>query len=180
MKYLLIITLTIGLSSGIFAQKTFDEKLDRYDNNAVIMFCRQDINEMPIWSKNNDYVGCNVKGDWIVFELKKARLKKTKLGEHKVGILLNLDVIVHIPDSIAEFMKESTNYDIRSITLPDSTTIQMKSDLVKSELLINDKSVMTLKGNCHSLSATLNGKYLAFISELEGLIVMRLKDGEEN
>ena len=175
MKYSWLILFLFGALSGINAQKSLKEKLVKFDNNTAIMFHRQDIDEMPLWSENSDYLGCNVSGDWVVFDLHKARFKKTDLGRYRVGILANLNVISFITDELVAELKESTNYDMRSITLPNSKTVQVKSDIYKSELILNDKVIMTLSGNCHSLSASLDGKYLAFISELDGLIVMSLE-----
>ncbi len=176
MKYLLMMILIFTAFIEINAQKSFGEKLNKFDKNAVVMFHRQDIDEMPLWSENNHFVGCNVSGEWIVFDLKKVRFKKFKLGDYKVGILANLNVISPISNDLVLTLKESTNYDMRSIKLHNSKTIEIKSDIFKSQLLINEKLVMTLRGNCHSLSSTLDGKYLAFISELDGLIVMSLED----
>ena len=174
MRNLFIILFVFIVVSEANAQRILGDKLDRFGNKTAIMFYRQDIDEMPLWSVGNKYLAVNIKGDWFAFDLQYAKFQKTKMDGMKVGILKNLEIIDALSDELIPELKESTNFDIRKLELKSGKKIAIESDLFASTLYINGNDLMKLKGNCHSLSVSSDEKYLAFISELNGLIVLEL------
>lgn len=174
LRILTVSVLVLFSCCSLKAQNLLADKLEKFDHHAAIMMWSQSIDEMPLWTPNGEYVCFNMAGDWFAIGLEAAKFTKTKLCGYKVGILKNLDIIGSVDEADIATIKESNNYGMREITLPNGDLVTLTADLWKSTLSIAGKEIMVLNGNSHSLTANEDGSYLAFISELNGLIVLDL------
>ncbi|MDX2082835.1 MAG: hypothetical protein SFV53_02470 [Rickettsiales bacterium] len=139
------------------------------------------IDEYPLWSSDSQFVAANVMGTWHKFYLKNIKLSEVEWKQQKIGIVVNKDAMSDLTNQeLKQFYHHSKNGG-RRITTKTGEKIELKLSDQSSSLIITQNNaqptVLWSSGieNCHSLSLSPNEKYVAYLCELNGMFVMRLK-----
>lgn len=151
-------------------------ELNRCDVNTVLLWPVPNIDEYPLWSKNSDYLAFNQMGRWIKLNLNEVFLTPADWRGRTIG-MNTTEVLDSVTTEDLEEYKKATIYDPRKVTTKDGITLELKMTDSYTEFAIVDKNkkekrlLQTGGDNCHSLSLSPNEKFVAFISEMNGLMV---------
>jgi hypothetical protein len=176
--------LSLVFSLGLFSVKTLygqlarplDIEMTRLGADITVLVPYGAIDEYPIWSPNSDYVGINVMGEW-----KKVGLTETYLvgadWSKKLVASYNFNGVME-PMSMEEIeeYKAASPWDPHKVTATDGTIFQITPPTPGTTFTISKpgqktKLIWSQGGVYHSLTLSPDGKYLAFLSETNGLMI---------
>lgn len=148
---------------------------------TVLVANVEGIDEYPLWSPKSDFVACYIFGDWHKFNLNEMTLATGDWHDQMIGIMNNAKAVSVIKDSseLKRFLAVSP-FNEREVTTKRGTKIELRynSDFTVSFVITKDRIPMVLwtsEGeNCHSLTLSPDGKFVAFICELNGLMIMKV------
>ena len=178
MKHFLIICaiLTAYNVNGQYARNV-SEELDRIDAKIglVVPF---GIDYFPIWSEDSKKIYFNIRDTWKIFDLNKVVLVETVWRDWAIGY--NPKAIFELADStlIGSFeldrsiesllisTNENTEAKIEQYGLQSGITIKHKGEVVFE--MVSGGEVY------HSPAISPDGKYVAFIAEMNGLMLVKL------
>jgi hypothetical protein len=154
--------------------------MDRLKVDTVLIAKTTGLDEWVLWSKDGNHVGLNVIGKWIKIDLSKVVLVDAKWrGGKLLAVNINQESAALASDAeIQEWLKTSTVYP-RELTLISGTKIELRQVELSTALVITPKggqanTIWVTGGeNCHSLTASPTGEYFAFVSEMNGAVIMR-------
>ncbi len=182
MKRLLFLLL-IAFSVASFAQKegTIDSELDRLRTETVLIIQSQAVDEYPLWSNESDYIGCNVMGKWYKVRLTNIQLQEATWRNQTIGVLTTQDALSDMTQKEVEGFKKVSKFQPREVITSDGTKIELKMKGFSVSLIVTsqgkDPELYWTSGgeNCHSLTISPDEKYIAYLCEMNGLLVMRIK-----
>ena len=174
---------TYGYCQFTQVDQGLDSELKRLGTSTVLILKSNAIDEYPLWSKTGNFLALNVEGKWIKIELDKVRLESAKWrGGQPLGINVAKDSVALADDAEIKEWEKLTKMYPREITLPNGTKIELTEAGMSVSLIITKKnskpeSIWTTGGeNCYSLTASPDGRFVAFISELNGAVLMKVAD----
>jgi hypothetical protein len=184
MKKIYIIILTI-LTFNVYGQDTSKDlnlEMTRLKTETVLIVQSQAIDEYPLWSPNSDFVACNIEGKWYKFRLTNIELAEAKWRGQTIGVLTTKDAYTSLTDDEQKQFDKVSKFNPREVTAKNGTKIELKETGNMSISLIvtkkgeKPKTLWTSGGeNCHSLVLSPDEKYIAYLCETTGLLVIKLK-----
>jgi len=176
------------LGALLYGQQTqgLDRELRRIGVGTAIVMPAQEVQEYPLWSPQGDYLAVNVMGAWQKVDLSQISIKvSTWHGNQKVGVINSKSISTPTRDELAAGKKVS-KVNPRRVTTKSGLKIELKLD----EFGASTSMWVTRKGekpqllwtasmeSYHSLVLSPDETYVAFVSDVQGVIVMRLSDLE--
>jgi hypothetical protein len=182
------VLITLSCSTYAFCQYTpsnqgLKGELGRLGVDTALVLKSNAIDEYPLWSKAGDFIALNVEGKWVKVELGKVRLEGAKWrAGHSLGINVAKESVTSASDAEVKDWEERTKMYPREITLPNGTKVELKEADMSVSLVVTKKGskseIIWATGgeNCYALTASPDGQFVAFLSELNGAVVMRIAD----
>jgi len=161
-------------------KSTLSTELSRLGVETVLIINSQSIDEYPLWSSNSDYIGCNIMGKWHKIRLTDIKLQEATWRKQTIGVLTTQDAISEMTKDETKDFKKVSKFQPREITTSNGTKIELKMDGFSVSLIVTkkgqeSKTLWTSGGeNCHSLTVSPDEKYVAYLCELNGLLVMKI------
>jgi len=159
----------------------FNSELKKNRIDQVLLISSQAIDEFPLWSPDSNFIGVNIEGKWCKVNLNEIKLEKHEWkGGKTIGIPSTQPILEEISKKDLKKFKRVSRSNARVLKTKGGTKIELRQDGLSTSLTITNKGeeVTTLwsseSENCHSLVLSPNQKFVAFICELNGLIVMKL------
>jgi len=178
------IVFLIILSFNCYGQNTkkdLNSEMARLKTETVLIVNSQAIDEYPLWSPNSDFVSCNIEDKWYKFRLTDIDFAEATWRGQTIGVLTTEDAYSELSSKEqAEFEKVS-KFNPRKVKTRDGTQIELKTEGISVSLIVTRKGQKPEKlwtsdfENCHSLVLSPNEKYVAYLCELNGLLIMKLK-----
>ena len=175
-------TIKTGQQDTFRTTKTLSTEMTRLKTETVLIVNSQAIDEYPLWSPNSDYVACNIEGKWYKFRMTKIELEEAKWRGQSIGILTTKDAYSPLTDTEQKQFEKVSKFNPRKVTTNDGTKIELKEtgdmsiSLVVTKKRENSKTLWTSGGeNCHSLVLSPDGQFVAYLCEMNGLLVMKVK-----
>lgn len=184
MKKIYIIILTV-LTFNVYGQdttKNLNSEMLRLKTETVLIVQSQAIDRYPMWSPSSDFIACNIEGKWYKFRLTNIELGEAKWRGQTIGVLLTEDAHTSLTDNEQKQFDKVSKFNQREVTAENGTKIELKETGELSVSLIVTKKgekpeTLWTSGmeNCHSLVLSPDEKYVAYLCELNGLLVMKIK-----
>ena len=183
MKKLYIVLLTV-LTFNIYGQgttKNLNSELTRLKTETVLIVQSQAINEYPLWSPNSDFIACNIAGKWYKFRLTNIELADAKWRGQTIGVLTTIDAYSKLTSNEKSEFEKVSHFNPREVKTKNGTKVELKIDGMSVSLIVTKKGKKAKKlwtsggENCHSLVLSPDEKYVAYLCEMNGLLIMKLK-----
>jgi hypothetical protein len=133
-------------------------------------------------SEMTDFVACNIQGKWHKFRLTNIELADAKWRGQTIGVLTTKDAYTSLSDNEQKQFAKVSKFNPREAITKSGTKIELKEtgDLSVSLIVTKkgekSKTLWTSGGeNCHSLVLSPDEKYVAYLCEMNGLLIMKLK-----
>jgi len=149
--------------------------------HSALVLASQSIDEHPVWSPDGRYLAVNADGRWLRIDLSSI---------HLVAATWRKDQPIGVPEPAAKFSKvresrvrdwqRSARFEPRRIVARDGTTIELRQEDLGTAFIITKKGgqpeTLWTSGmeNCHSLALAPDEKSVAYICELNGVLVTGL------
>ncbi len=169
-------------------EQSFEKELTQLKADSALVLVSQDIDAFPLWSPNSDYLVINLAEEtgnrWYKVNLAAVTLFESKWrGGKKIGLLSPYSSSISLAsnDEVKDCGKVS-KLNPREVKTSYDVKIELKSlkDSLGTSLIITAKGKKsktlwtTDLENCHSLSLSPDEKYVAFIAEQNGVVVMKI------
>lgn len=183
MKKIYIIILTT-LTFNVYGQdttKTLISEMTRLKTETVLIVQSQAIDEYPIWSPKSDFIACNIQGKWYKFRLINIELADAKWRGQTIGVLTTKDAYSELTTIEQQEFEKVSKFNPREVKTAKGTKIELKMEGMAVSLIVTKngekaKKLWTSGGeNCHSLSLSPDEKYVAYLCEMNGLLIMKLE-----
>jgi hypothetical protein len=161
-------------------EESLSFEMKKMDIDTVLAVSSNSIDEYPLWSPDSNTVAVNIEGEWHKFDLLKVRLSKAIWHGKEIGVINKLDSALLMHEEQKKFY-EITNYNPRLLTNSSGDKVELRLKNLSTSLIItrsnNEPEVLwkTALENCHSLSISPDENFVAFLCELNGLFVMKLR-----
>lgn len=174
----------LGLSVAAFAQVTglsFEQTMANLQCDTALIFRSNAVEVRPVWSPEGKAVAVRANGEWWVAELDKLPLKKMAW---RGG--LPLAVPTRLPDKGAISEATALNWaarnpeDGRQVKTKSGTIITLEEATKGVSLRVHvpggQPRVLwkTEAEDCHSLVLSPDQKWVAFVCEWNGVVVMKV------
>lgn len=182
MKTLYLVLISALIACSAFAQdgsKTLASEMSRLKAHTALIAQSQAIDEYPLWSPKGDFIACNIEGKWYKFRLTNIDLIKAKWHGQKIGMVA-VDIATELTAAEQAEYEKVSHFNPREVTTADGTKVELKAyDMAVSMVVTKKdgkpKTLWTSGGeNCHSLVLSPDGKFVAYLCELNGLLIMKL------
>lgn len=180
--YLIIVTVLTFNLYGQDIAKNLNSELTRLNTETVLIVQSQAIDEYPLWSPNSDYIACNIEGKWYKFGLTNIELEDAIWRKQTIGVLTIKDALTSLTDEELKQFDKVSKFNARKVTAKNGTKIELKeTDGFSVSFIITKKgnkpkTLWTSGGeNCHNLVLSPNENYVAYLCEMNGLLIMRIK-----
>ncbi len=158
-----------------------ESELKRVGSHSALILPSNAIDEYPLWSAAGDFLGLNVEGKWIKVDLGKIKLEGAKWrGNQIIGVNTAKESVSLADSTEIRLWQQRTKMFPREIVLSNGTKVELKEADMGVALLVTPKDSkpetiwQTGLENCHSLTASPNGQFVAFLSELSGAVIMKI------
>jgi hypothetical protein len=141
------------------------------------------IDEHPIWSPKGDALAVNIESKWFQVPLSSITLVKAQWhGGSPIGVVQPPPKAEPIDEKTARSWERAGKWAPRKIQARDGTVLELRQEELSTEFLITRKGARPESQwksgmeSCHSLVLSPDENYIAFICELNGVVVTRLSE----
>jgi len=179
--YFLILTILTTYAYGQGTSKDLTSEMLRLKIETVLIVNSQAIDEYPLWSPNSDFIACNIQGKWYKFRLTNIDLADANWRGQTIGVLTTKDAYSELEKKDQTEFEKVSKFNPREVKTKDGTKVELKMEGMNVSLIVTEKGekekVYWTSGgeNCHSLVLSPDEKYVAYLCEMNGLLVMKLK-----
>lgn len=163
------------------SEKNLNSEMNRLETETVIVLNSQEIDYYPMWSPNSDFIAFNINEKWNKIRLDNIEFEAVKWRGQKIGFLISKDAITEMSEKEIDEFKKVSKFNAREVTSKNGTKIELPMQSLRTSLVVthkgeNPKTLWTSGGeNCHSLVLSPNEKYVAYLCELNGLLIMKIE-----
>jgi hypothetical protein len=158
-----------------------DQQLAAIHTDTALVYPSQAIDEYPIWSPDGQFLAVNDEGEWRKVDLAKVQLQSAKWREGQVlGVNQNhLSVTSASIAEVAQWQRNSRMQARRVIV--GQTVVELRQRNASTELVVTEPGNRphtrwtSEEENCHSLVVSPDAQHVAFICELNGVLVLRVR-----
>lgn len=176
-----MVLLGFGFGCSQPTPTTLAEAMRTAGVSTALVLPSQAIDEYPVWSPDQRYMGVNVKGTWLKLPIDSVTIKKVYWRDMSIGQAIATQRPVALStDELAACMRASS-FQPREITTRSGIRIELRSVEMSTRLVITrtgkpEETIWTSGGeNCHSLVLSPDQTHVAYLCELNGLLVMRIE-----
>lgn len=154
----------------------FKSQCERLKADTALVVPSQSIDDYPVWSPDSQSLAVNVEGQWKVVKLDTLRLIPGTWHGSAVAVAEKSELARASEEEVKQWQKQSTHVE-RVLRLPTGECVRLAQKELSTRLEITDvKGVSrvlwhTDLENCGGISLSPDKKYLAYICELNGIMV---------
>jgi len=171
-----LITVLLFCLSESTAQESLTARPDQLGVNTVLVIPSQAIDEYPVWSTDSQWIGAMVDGRWVKVELSRLELQAAKWHGSPIAAAKRPS-LVPLPGAELKQWQQRATHGEREVKLPRGGSIQLRQHNLSTVLRVTDSKGKsrtvwaTELENCGELSLSPDVHFVAYICELNGLIV---------
>jgi hypothetical protein len=157
-----------------------EREMQRLGVRSALVLRSQAVDEQPFWSPQGDALAINVEGAWKRLDFKSSTLTEgTWHGTEPIGLLSD-PPLSPVPATDARAWSESGKTDPLEVVTAAGTRVKIEAEDLGSRFVISRKGEKpetlwsTTLESCHGLSLSPDQRLVAFVCELNGVIVTRL------
>ena len=175
--YVLFLLSVISCSNN---KLSLESEMTRLNVNTAMIVRSQAIDEYPLWSEDSKFIGVNIMDRWVKLDLQNIKLSVAGWRNQDIGLITNENNISDLTNKELEQFNLCSKNGIRKVITKTGKEIELKLNGFSTSLIITEikaqPTTLWTSGmeNCHSLSLSPDEKYVAYICELNGLLVMKL------
>lgn len=180
-QFLFSFFLFYSFSISVTAQESESliSEMTRLGVDSALIFPIQGVDDYPVWSPEKDFLANKVSGKWFKVDLNHIKLVDGAWRENqKIGVIDSAESVSAASNTEVEQWKKSKSIrGSRIVKTTSGATIELRAEGLSTSLVVTPKGqspiVYWTSGleNCHSLVLSPDEKYVAFIAELNGVVI---------
>ncbi|TAE38401.1 MAG: hypothetical protein EAY66_04230 [Sphingobacteriales bacterium] len=179
--YIIFLTILTFNACGQNKPNNLNLEMTRLKTETVLIVRSQAIDEYPLWSPKSDFIACNIEGKWYKFRLINIELTDTKWRGQTIGVLKTKDAYSELTNNEQFEFEKVSKFNPRELKTKDGTKVELKMKEMSVSLVVTKKGekakILWASGgeNCHSLVLSPDENYVAYLCEMTGLLIMKIK-----
>lgn len=161
--------------------QSLENELKRLGTDTALLVPSQAVDEFPVWSPDGSRLAANLAGVWYTVNVDHLALAgATWRGDLLIGVLASNESVAEAPEAAA--WKDAANMAPRAIKTGGGTKLELRQEGMSTTFVLeapaSEPQALWRSDfeNCHSLSVSPDEKFVAFICELNGVIVFRVNN----
>jgi hypothetical protein len=170
------VTMTLGTRNA--SAPPLESSLRKLGVASAIVLQSQAVDEHPIWSPDGLFLAVNVDGNWMKLTLDGISLTKGTWHDGEgIGVADPPPSLTEIAESKVREWEKSAHFAPRRVATKAGTVVELRQDGLGTLLVISrkDKKPVVLwktsLENCHGLALSPDDSLVAYVCELNGVIV---------
>ena len=162
------------------AQTGLEAELARLGVRSALIISSQAVDGSPVWSPAGDAIAANIEGKWSSVDLRNVKLIKGSWhGNEPIGVV-DRPGTTQVPEAEVKTWEKAKIGGQRKVVAKDGTKVELLFVELGTRLVITRKTASpeivwtTDMENCHGLALSPSGKQVAYVCELNGVIVTDL------
>ncbi len=162
--------------------RAFSLVLQRLDVSSALVVSSQAVDEHPVWSPDGRFLAVSVDEEWSKLDLGPISLiKGTWHDGDGIGVVDPPASLAPIPESEVRAWRKSARYGARSVTTKTGTIVELEQAGLGTVFRMTRKGRepvvlwKTSLENCHGLALSPDETLVAFVCELNGVILTTLE-----
>jgi len=177
-----IVSLALGLGPGNIPPPSLTESLRILGLTSALVLKSQAVDEFPVWSPDGKFLAVNVDEKWSKIELETLSLRKGTWHDGEgVGLAEPPATLASISESQVRQWETAAIHGARRVATKTGTVAELQQEGLGTLFRITRKDQTpvvlwrTSLENCHSLALAPDESLVAFVCELNGVVVTSLK-----
>lgn len=173
----LLLDLALAASSSE-PTRAFSLALQRLDLSSALVVASQAVDEHPVWSPDGRFLAVDVDQKWSRVDLDSISLTTGTWHDGEgIGIANPPSVLTPIPEGDVRKWQKSAKYGPRTVTTSSGTVVELEQDGLSTVFRTTNNGGRavahwkTSLENCHGLALSPDESLVAFVCELNGVIV---------
>jgi hypothetical protein len=177
MKFAIILAFALLVSAAHPQESKFlESEMTRVDVHTALLVPSQSVDEFPVWSPDSRFLGVNIEGKWFKLDTRNTRLHEAKWHEQRIGVMVGKSGLMPMSSEEAAEWGNRVQHGDSEVEGIGGFKAEMQRRELSSSLVLTQgqRSAVIWKSemeNCGALSLSPNGSYLAYICELNGVLV---------
>lgn len=179
---LILLMLIMFFLSG--CNDSLSKKYSQLQINMALLVPTNRIDEVPVWAENEKSLFLKISGSWFKLHLSKIKLKKAIWLNNDIGININNESITSISErdmTLNEYIVENTFNPRMDSFEEQGMHIKLQQQGLRTKLILvkEGKETILLSSNMdnwHSPKFSPSGKWVVFVSENNGLLLLKVVD----
>lgn len=178
MKSSAILTVALMVTAAFTQTSTsLETEMARLYVHTALLVRSQEIDEFPVWSPDSRFLGVNIRGKWFKVDTSNIRLRRATWHEQLIGVVEDQPELQPMTSEEASEWARGCHHGDSEVRGSSGFRAEMQRDELSSSLVVSRQGhkVVLWKSdleNCGALSLSPNGARLAYICELNGVLVM--------
>lgn len=158
-----------------------EKELDRLKSDFALILPSHEVKDYPLWSADSKFIAGHVGNDWVKVDLNRVSLMAGYWrGKQPIGVMKYQPNVSLASDLEISQWKNINKVNPQQITTRSNLKIEFKRKDYDSSLWVSKNASEELiwtanSETCHSLVLSQDEKFLAFICDKNGLIILQLK-----
>lgn len=178
-RILCFVAFLVGGTGAVSGQyrREISKEMDRLDAEVAVLLQRPPEN-IPVWNSNSDSIYVSLGGYWYALEVSKLSLVKTEIAGKKAGWNQN-EILEPAPNHLDGIAKLLDNENIMHFHRKEHISVRITANDAGNTLSVssNNEILYQQKSSLETYlfpSISPDGKYLAFIGDRNGLMLVPL------
>ena len=157
---------------------SLEAEMTRLGVRSALVIASQAIDEHPVWSPKGDALAVNVDGRWVELRLSPVALEAATWRDNKpIGVVKPPISPSTISESRVRSWEKSAKYGPRKAEMGDGKIVELRQEELSTSLIVTPPGgtaqVLWKSGleNCYGLAVSPDQHYVAYVCELNGVIV---------
>ncbi len=157
-----------------------DQQLANVRSDTALIFSSEAIDEYPLWSSDSRYLAVNVDGEWQKVDLTLATLSPaTWRGDQRIGVIANRAAVSRASQSDISAWRKRNALNSRKANV-GGTVVELQANELSTALVVTSPGRKpqtrweSAEENCHSLVVAPDKTHVAFICEMNGVLILRV------
>lgn len=145
--------------------------------NYILLVKSQAIDDYPVWTTDEKGLIFNVQGKWNLATLDGLWAYDGVYRKSNIAVITNLNT-QPVDEKTVKLHKQTLKYGNRSVTLKNGDLYELRQEGLSTKFIKKKDGKETIlwvsdMENCYSLSVSPSEKYIAYISELNGIVIYK-------
>jgi hypothetical protein len=160
------------------ADASLEKEMTRIGVRSALVIPSQAVDGHPVWSPAGDAIAAEIDGHWVKVDLRSTALEKgTWHGKESIGVLKQAPPEESVSESVVRNWDKNLVSGARRVVMRNGTSIELRQEGLSTAFVVTrpggtpDTIWKTSLENCHGLTLSPDERYVAYVCEMNGVIV---------
>ena len=161
-----------------------ESQMAKLNVHTALLVPSQGVDEFPLWSPDSRFLAANIEGHWFKVDTQRVELHEATWHGNRIGTVSSKSTMESVSGDEANDWGKHTQHATSELTTKSGFKVEIRRSGLSASLVVSrGKNRLVIWNsdleNCGELSASPNDEYVAYTCELNGVLVMDLKQASQ-